>query len=330
MSALDKQLLIDDVSKRASTMLRASDVEILNRILLESLGAFDVEHIGTEADPVAMSKDYVQMFIDAKSIEGRSNSTMKRYIYVLNTFFNTENVKAIDVTTFHIRDYFMHEKRRGIMESTIEGYRCILSSFFGWLLNEGIITRNPCANIGAIKCRKEIRLPFSKEEIKLIEEHCSTDRDRALVAFLLSTGCRIGEVYALDIDDVDLRDMECKVLGKGNKERTVYIDDVTRMLLKRYLSKRTDNKPPLFINKFGERLGKDGIRYMLNEISRKSGVSNIHPHRFRRTLATNLINRGMPIQEVANVLGHDKIDTTMTYVYMNKRQVKNEYKRYTL
>lgn len=201
-------------------------------------------------------------------------------------------------------------------------------SFFGWVQREGLIPNNPCGNLSTIKCGKEVRLPFSDVDIERLKETCETARDKALIAFLLSTGCRVGEVCGLNRADIDFANLECTVLGKGNKERTVYLDNVAAMQLRIYLNTRTDTCEALFAGKGSERLQAGGIRKRLNEIGEKAGVENVHPHRFRRTLATTLINHGMPIQEVAKILGHEKIDTTMTYVYIDKTNVKNAYRRY--
>ena len=180
----------------------------------------------------------------------------------------------------------------------------------------------------AIKQQKVIRKPFSSVEIERLKQAAESCRDRAVIAFLLSTGCRISEVCALDVLDIDFHRRRVKVLGKGNKERVVYVDDVTVLYLNEYLRERCDAEPALFLGKGSSRMTPGGIRAMLKRLERRSGVENVHPHRFRRTLATNLINHGMPIQEVAAILGHDKIDTTMTYVYIDQTNVEHAYRRY--
>lgn len=323
----DKQVLIQTLEEQLKNALPAADIETVRNAMLNVLSGFDVNQV--EASDRQKTNDIMQMFVDAKGIEGRSRNTIARYTYILNRFFDVEKVEATDVMVFHIRDYFMREKRRGISDRTLQGYRDVFNSFFGWLFNEGIISRNPCVNVGAIKCRKEVRLPYSSTEIERIKESCGSIRDKAIVAFLLSTGCRISEVCALNIADIDFHSMECTVLGKGNKERTVFIDEVAGMLLKRYINSRTDGSEALFVGKGSERLHPGGVRKMLKGIEERSGVVNVHPHRFRRTLASNLISRGMPIQDVASILGHDRIDTTMTYIYLDKGAVKNAYKKFT-
>lgn len=323
----DKQILIQTLEENLKSKLPSTEIDVIRKAMMEVLPGFEIQQ--AECSSRQKTNDIMQMFCDAKEIEGRSRNTIARYTYILNRFFEVEKVEATDVLVYHIRDFFMHEKRRGISDRTIAGYRDVFSSFFGWLLNEGIIQKNPCVNIGTIKFKKEVRTPYSSIDIEKIKECCVCERDRAIVTFLLATGCRISEVCALNRNDIDFQSGECTVLGKGNKERAVYIDDVATLHLSRYLSSRKDDSEALFVGKGSERLKPGGIRKMLKGIEGRSGVTNIHPHRFRRTKATNLINRGMSIQDVAFILGHDRIDTTMTYIYQEKGAVKSAYKRYS-
>ncbi len=175
---------------------------------------------------------------------------------------------------------------------------------------------------------KKNKLPFSSVDIERLKENCNNVRDKAIICFLLSTGCRIGEVVSLNKNDIDFQKKQCKVLGKGNKERIVYLDDITIFFLKKYFSERVDNYEALFIGKGSFRMTPGGIRRVLVKLGEKAGVENVHPHRFRRTLATNLIYRGMPIQEVAKILGHEKLDTTMKYVYIDNNNLKFSYNKF--
>lgn len=204
----------------------------------------------------------------------------------------------------------------------------MFNSFFGWLFREGLLRTNPCANISSIKCPKRVREAFSETDVERLSECCGNSRDRAVLHFLLSTGCRISEVCALNRADVDLHTMECVVLGKGAKQRRVYLGEVAGMYLARYFSERQDDSPALFAGKGTPRMTPGGIRFMLKKLEELSGVPNVHPHRFRRTLATNLINRGMGIQQVAMILGHDKLETTMKYLYIAEENVKTAYHKY--
>lgn len=327
MSVIAKQTFIAELKNRMSNKLTLTDIDKLIEELQSQMVYYDMER--REDDAVKQDFDeMLKLFLDAKRIEGRSEKTLERYRYILSRYREADDTPVRDMTVHNLRQYLSDEKKRGISDSTLKGYREIFSSFFGWIFREGLINNNPSANLNTIKCRKEIRMPYSDVDIEKLKEACTGIRDKAIITFLLATGCRISEVCGLDRDDVDFRCMECTVLGKGNKERTVYLDSVAAMQLQNYLASRHDNERALFVGKGTERLHPGGIRKRLNEIGVKAGVVNVHPHRFRRTLATNLINHGMPIQEVASILGHEKIDTTMTYVYIDKQNVKNSYKKY--
>ena len=325
MSYATKQVLLKNFEKRAENSLTVSSLNEIMNILAEELNHYDV----TETD--VDNHDYIDllsMFIDAKRIEGRSEKTLAHYNYIIKRMMEEIKTPIKSITVYHLRSYLMQMKTKGISDKTIEGVRSVLSSFFIWLQKEGLLPSNPCANLNTIKCIKKVRHPFSDVDIAKLKDSCSTTRDKCLISFLLATGCRISEACELNYNQIDFQNLECVVHGKGNKERTVYIDSVTAMLLKRYLTERKDNSPALFIGKGSTRMTPGGIRFRLRSIAKNAGVDNVHPHRFRRTLATNLINRGMPIQEVAEILGHDKIDTTMRYVFIQKNNVKNAYKKY--
>lgn len=327
MSIAAKMVMMRDLERQLGSLLTADDVQKVMKTLSDQLCRYDME--AAEGSYVeGESDDYLNAFLDAKQIEGRSEKTIERYRYMLNRILREIRVPIRNITIYHLRNYLMNMKKQGIGDSTIEGTRSIMNSFFSWLQREGMIEHNPCGNINTIKCAKKIRLPFSDTEIERLKEVSADIRDKALICFLLSTGCRISEVCALDRTDIDFYSMEVTVLGKGNKERTVFIDGVTAMFLKRYLASRTDTLPALFIGKGSDRMTPGGIRFMLKDVEQRSGVENVHPHRFRRTLATSLINHGMPIQEVAAILGHDKLDTTMKYVYISKTNVKTAYQKY--
>lgn len=293
--------------------------------LKSTLDGYDVEMIG--ADHVAADDDILKAFINAKVVEGRSDKTVNRYSYMLEKFINSVGIPAEKMTAEHIRAFLVAERERGLSGRSLEGLRQIISSFFGWALKEGLIKKNPMGNIGAIKFKKEIKLPFSELEMEKIKFGCEDERERAIIYFLEATGCRVGEVCALKKDAIDFQSREVKVLGKGNKERIVYISELAASIVKAYLNKRTDDYDGLFVGQNGN-LTPSGVRNILNGIEERSGVENVHPHRFRRTLATKLIDRGMPIQEVAFILGHSNINTTMTYVFVDKVNVKNAYDKY--
>lgn len=327
MSIAAKKSLLKEAENRFGKVLTVEQMNHALSILADQLQEFDVEETG--GDQSNTYNDLVSAFILAKQIEGKSNKTLERYNYIIKKMQEEIRVPIRKVNVYHLRQYLMDGRSKGWADRTIEGYRSVFCSFFNWLWKEGLIQDNPTANLAPIKCVKEVKLPYSDVDIEKLKESCRTVRDKAIVCFLLSTGCRISEVTQLNRQDVNLSRMECKVLGKGNKERIVYMDSVATMVLKRYLSKRTDHYNALFVGKGSSRMTPGGIRNMLVTLGQDSGVHNVHPHRFRRTLATNLINRGMAIQDVAHILGHDKLDTTMKYVYINDEDVRTKYRKYS-
>ena len=232
------------------------------------------------------------------------------------------------ITTDDIRFYLSVKRQRDkLKNSTLDGMRRCYASFFGWLVAERIIPYNPCAAISQIKSTKIIRKPFSPAEIDKIRRACDNARDLALVDFLYSTGCRVSEVASLDISDIDFSRRECIVLGKGDKQRTVYLTEVAAENLQDYLNSRKDFEDALFVGK-GKRMGKGGIEALVKRLGKKAGVENAHPHRYRRTLATNLLDRGMNIQDVASILGHADLKTTQVYCYISQVNVKSAYCKY--
>lgn len=326
MTVSTKKAFVDEVALEVGDFLTVTQTNQVSDIITDKLSGYELTERNNEVD--AGSLDLLKVFLDAKKIEGRSEKTIDRYSYILERMIREIGAPVEKMTVFHLRGYLMDLKKQGLQESSLEGVRSVMSSFFGWLWKENLITTNPCANIGSIKSQKKIRLPFSMVDIQKMKKGCKSQRDTALICFLLSTGARISEVCALNMNDVDFAELECTVLGKGNKERTVYIDEVTAMELQTYMLTRKDKSDALFAGKGTKRMTPHGVRKMLADLGKKTGVENVHPHRFRRTLATNLIQHGMAIQEVAMILGHENINTTMKYVYIGKNNVKNSYRKY--
>lgn len=323
---VSKQLFVADLEEHFKTILTYSDMEKVRSIILLVLARYEVSKIECLADPVECSRDFLRMFTDAKEVEGRSPKTIARYKYILNQFFNAENVTAQETTVYHIRDYFKRQKEKGTADSTIAGIADIFKSFYGWLFNEGLISRNPCANIGSIKVEEKIRKSFSAVEVQKLINACDNNRDRAIVLFLLNTGVRVSELCEIRFGSFNFEANECLIHGKGNRQRYVYYDDVTKWTIGEYLEETKDVKVDyLFLGKGCRPLKPGGIRNMLKKLERISGVDNVHPHRFRRTFATAISSRGMPIEEVKGLLGHKKIDTTLGYIYQTKERTRNAY-----
>lgn len=325
MSIVAKQRVISDLQKKLSSTLTVDTMTTVINALTEALSMYEVEALPSEKKD-GETEDFLNAFFDAKRIEGRSEKTIAHYQYIIDNMLADIDTPIRQITVFHLRGYLMRQKNRGISDSTLEGVRSVMCSFFGWLQKEGLLRENPCSNLAPIKCEKKVRHPYTEVEIESLKDACANERDKAIVCFLLSTGCRISEVCALNVSDIDFRSKECVVHGKGNKQRVVFFGDVALTYLERYLNGRKDGA--LFIGKRHERLTPGGVRAMLNRIADDAHVEHVHPHKFRRTLATNLIGHGMQIQEVAAILGHDKLDTTMKYVYLDKNDVKNAYHKY--
>ena len=329
MTIAAKQQLVTDVRDEIGEFLTYKQTNQVSNVLLDKLCGYEVEQtqIGTID---SNSMDLLQAYLDAKAIEGLSANTINMYEYRLSRMLKDVGTPVQKVTVNHLRNYLMEEKSRGISDRTLEGLRQYYHCFFQWLQNEGHIRSNPCANIGSIKYLQKLREPYSPTDIEKLKAGAKFIRDKAIICFLLSTGARISEVTRLNMDSIDLQSLECKVLGKGNKERTVYIDEVTAMVLSEYFDTRTDDSPALFrgIRSNSARLSPHGAREMLVKLGERAGVENVHPHRFRRTLATMLILHGMPIQEVAVILGHSNISTTMQYIKVSQESVKGSYRRY--
>lgn len=305
-------------------------VNTVQDILVIELNKYEVQERCTDLTITDNSAEgQLRKYVATKRIEGKAESTLRRYY--------DENLKLIqffrkplrEITTYDLRFYLsVRRQQGGVSNRTLDGMRRCYSSFFSWLAAEGLIGRNPCAALAQIKYRKQIKKPYSAVELEKLRAACDNARDLALVDFLYSTGCRVSEVSRLDIADVDLDSGECLVVGKGNKERTVYLTDVAIMHLREYLDGRKDVGNALFTGKGSSRMKKCGIEAMLRRLGKAAGVENVHPHRYRRTLATNLLDRGMNIQDVAAILGHADLKTTQIYCYISQQNVKTAYKKY--
>ena len=328
MSIASRTQLTRELAQVIGHYVNADQMDEIMAAVSEQLGKFSVDLEIQCSGSDSETEDLLQAFLSAKQVEGRSPKTIARYEYILKRALRQIGVPIREISVYHLRKFLADEKARGIADSTLDGIREVLSSLFGWIHKEGLIRMDPTANLGTIKVQKKVRKPYSQTDIERLKENCKTSRDKAIVCILLSTGCRISEICGLDRDSLDFVNKEVTVLGKGNKERTVFLDDVCIMCLTRYLSERKDDNPALFIGKRRERLEPGGVREMLRVLANKAGVENVHPHRFRRTLATNLIDHGMELQNVSQILGHEKLDTTMKYIYTSKGELKNQYRKY--
>ena len=318
--------IIQSVMQALSGKADDDTINLVQDVLIMQLNAYEVTERCTD---VAVRDDSAQgllkKFLATKRVEGTADSTLQRYAEINGALLQYLSKPLTEITTYDIRFYLSMRRQIGrVSNRTLDGMRRCYSSFFGWLNAEGLIPHNPCAALAQIKSRKVVKKPYSAADMERLREACSNIRDLALVDFLYCTGCRVSEVSRLDIVDIDFERMECVVLGKGNKERKVYLTEVAAMHLQEYLAGRKDSSEALFAGK-GRRLKKPGIEAIIKKLGRSAGVGNAHPHRYRRTLATNLLDRGMNIQDVAAILGHADLKTTQVYCYISQANVKAAY-----
>ena len=326
MMAIDAKVsFMNQMEMKLSTEITADAMGRTMKVISDVLEGFEMrETLRNEDGP----DDLLSGFLNALKVEGRSQKTIDRYTYEIGRLMKFLNVPTRKVTVYHLREYLANEKARGICDNTLKGLREIYSSYFNWLQRESLIDRNPVVNLGTIKVPKKKKELYTDVDLEKLKRNCTNARDLAIVLFLYATCCRIGEVVELNRDSVIIENQKLVVHGKGDKERKVYFDAVTAEALKQYLDGRKDNCPALFVNRYGERFQGNGIREMLNRLAEHAGVNHVHPHKFRRTKATDLARHGMPIQDVQAILGHEKIDTTMQYVQLNDTDIESSDRRF--
>ncbi|MBR7021365.1 MAG: tyrosine-type recombinase/integrase [Lachnospiraceae bacterium] len=277
------------------------------------------------------NEEYLNLFLDAKKIEGCSVRTLQYYEVTVKHFLNGLNTPLRKMTADEIRSYLVsYQQINDCSKVTVDNVRRNISSFFSWLEEEDYILKSPMRRIHKIKTKTVVKETISDEGIEQLRDNCTQIRDIAMIDLLYSTGIRVGELVNLNISDLDMEQRECVVFGKGDKERRVYFDAKAKIHLKEYLGLRTDNNPALFVTLDAphDRLKISGVEIRLRELGRSIGLNKIHPHKFRRTMATRAIDRGMPIEQVQKILGHSQIDTTMQYAIVNQNNVKNSHRRY--
>lgn len=271
------------------------------------------------------------LFLTAKEVEGCSPKTIAYYESTLMHMTRSIPKPYTQIDSNDLRKYLnSYESKRGAGKVTIDNIRRIMSSFFAWLEDEDYIVKSPVRRIHRVKTATVTKEVLSDEELETLRDSCAAPRDLAIVDLLASTGMRVGELAGLDITDVNLQERECIVTGKGNKQRPVYFDARTKIHLAAYLNSRNDGNPALFVSLNGgnERITIGGIQTRLRSLGKSAGIRRVHPHKFRRTLATHAIDKGMPIEQVQKLLGHAKIDTTMHYAMVNQSNVKASHRKY--
>ena len=313
--------ILNDMAEELSVM----QLKKLQEVLLKRLQEKD-----EQVEP-ARNDEYREMFINAKKIEGCSARTLKYYRSSVQHMFSRIETPVRKITTEQLREYLTgYQQINNCGKSTVDNIRRNISSFFSWLEEEDHILKSPMRRIHKIKTKTKVKETISDEDIERLRDHCEVTRDTAIIDLLYSTGIRVGELVNLDIKDINFEERECIVYGKGEKERRVYFDAKAKLHLQNYISSRKDNNPALFVTLDAphERLKISGVEIRLRELGRKLNLTRIHPHKFRRTMATRAIDKGMPIEQVQKLLGHSQIDTTMHYAIVNQTNVKTSHRKY--
>lgn len=325
-----KQELITDIIQQMLKHLDNAQIKQLQQVLEYTLFQYDVvehEHIEERED----STDLVDAFIQAKRIEGCSEKTLKYYRTTIETMVASIGKGIRHIQTEDLRSYLTdYQSKNQSSRVTIDNIRRILSSFFSWLEDEDYILKSPVRRIHKVKTATNIKEIYTDEDLEKMRDNCTELRDLAMIDMLASTGMRIGEMVLLNKADINFNERECVVFGKGDKERIVYFDARTKIHLQNYIDSRTDDNPALFVTLRSphERIKIGGIESRLREMGKQLDIQKVHPHKFRRTLATMAIDKGMPIEQLQQLLGHKRIDTTLQYAMVKQSNVKLAHKKY--
>lgn len=323
-----KEELINQIQIQMLPFLNNAQLKMLQSVLEH---AFYGVSVTSEGSTATISENSVAAFVAAKRIEGCSEKTLAYYQNTIQAMISGIGKAAQQITTEDLRAYLTkYQNEHKISRVTIDNIRRILSSFFSWLEDEDYIVKSPVRRIHKVKTAKIIKETYTDEALELMRDNAPSLRDLAIIDLLASSGMRVGELVTLNRDDINFTERECVVFGKGDKERLVYFDARTKIHLQNYLGDRSDDNSALFVSlKFPhDRLQIGGVETMLRELGRQLNLTKVHPHKFRRTLATSAIDKGMPIEQVQQLLGHQKIDTTMHYAMVKQQNVKIAHRRY--
>ena len=317
-----KASLIKEIENRMQSHLNPEQMGQLHQVLESCLSSTNADENKT---------DLVKLFLAAKRVEGCSEKTVKYYDSTIRNAVEKIEKDVTQITTDDLRLYLDdYQVTSKISKVTVDNIRRILSSFFSWLEDEDYIVKSPVRRIHKVKSCKTVKETYTDEDLELMRDECDGIRDLAIIDILASTGMRVGELVRLNKKDIDFQNRECIVLGKGNKQRKVYFDARTKLHLQKYIDSRTDTNEALFVSlqKPHNRLQISGVEIRLRELGTKLNIDKVHPHRFRRTLATAAIDKGMPIEQVQKLLGHQSIDTTLQYSMVSQNNVKESHRKY--
>ena len=328
-----KKQLISEISRQMVLYLDNAQMEQLQEVLKYCLWNVSVSEMpnSQQQQKKESNSELLNMFLSAKRVEGCSEKTLRYYETSIRRLFSAVDTHVTHMTTDELRTYLSeYQQKTQCSKGNVDNIRRIMSSFFAWLEDENYILKSPVRRIHKIRSSKTVKETYTDEALETMRDQCGNLRDLAMIDLLASTGMRVGELVRLNRDDIDFENRECIVFGKGSKERPVYFDARTKIHLKNYLDSRTDDNPALFVSLLSphNRLEISGVEVRLRKLGRKLGITKVHPHKFRRTLATRAIDKGMPIEQVQQLLGHAKIDTTMQYAMVNQNNVKISHRKF--
>lgn len=328
-----KDELVLNILQGMLPYLDNSQMAKLKELLRHELWNVEVKaaDVGSEGCKQMTNEELVEMFVSAKKVEGCSDKTIRYYSTTIKRMLSIIEKHVTHITTDDLRKYLSdYQEDSGCSKSNIDNIRRILSSYFSWLEDEDYILKSPVRRIHKIRTVQTVKETYSDESLEEMRDNSGNLRDLAIIDLLASTGMRVGELVKLDIKDIDFENRECVVFGKGSKERIVYFDARTKIHLQNYLNMRTDDNPALFVSllKPYNRLQISGIEIRLRNLGRKLKIDKVHPHKFRRTLATKAIDKGMPVEQVQRLLGHTKIETTMQYAMVDQNNVKMSHRKF--
>lgn len=325
-----KEIIKNEILQNMIYQLKDEQYEKLKQVLDAVFVNYKIEEIKDELNSED-NQHYVESFLSSKRLEGCSEKTLHYYESTIQILLNKVQKHVKHITTDDLRKYLTdYQNDHKSSRVTIDNIRRILSSFFSWLEDEDYIVKSPVRRIHKVKSATTIKETYSDESLELMRDNCNSLRDLALIDILASTGMRVGELVLLNIDDINFNERECVVFGKGDKERIVYFDARTKIHLQNYINSRNDENKALFVSikRPYNRLTIGAIETIVRNLGKQLDIPKAHPHKFRRTLATKAIDKGMPIEQLQKLLGHQKIDTTLQYAMVKQSNVKIAHKRY--
>lgn len=326
--------LLKSILVKVADVVNAEQLSEIESIVADVLNEYEVKPAPNKQKQVVKNNEQLlKAFISAKRIEGCSEKTLKYYTNTISAWLAVNTLAVSEVSTNDIRKYLSAvQSKRNSSKVTIDNVRRIFSSFFAWLEDEDYIVKSPVRRIHKVRAEVTVKETISDEQLEILRDSCTEMRDLAMIDFLASTGVRVGELVTINRADIDFNERQCVVLGKGNKERTVYFNARAKVHLQNYLASRSDSEKALFVSLAAphRRLTISGVETRMRQLGKIAEIYRIHPHKFRRTLATMAIDKGMPIEQVQRLLGHTKIDTTLHYAMVNQNNVKIAHRKYIM